>query len=125
MNIYNQYSTKIKILVDEKKEILKLKNLNEFKGITVENPPPDFNFELSCNIALILGKLNKINPKDLAFQIKKLILEKFDDIESVELAGPGFLNIKLKNRTLKKNNNRNNYRKKFLWFLKEQQKLQY
>ena len=47
-------------------------NLNYFKGITVESPPSEFNFDLSCNIALVLGQINKINPKNLAEEIKKV-----------------------------------------------------
>ena len=39
MNIFEEYLEKINTLVDKNKEILKLDNLNNFKGIVVEIPP--------------------------------------------------------------------------------------
>ena len=72
MNIFNKFSKEIKLVIKKNKKELKLDELNDFKGVTVENPPPEFNFDLSCNIAMVLGKINKLNPKDLAEKIKKI-----------------------------------------------------
>ena len=68
--------------------------MNELKGIVVESPPIEFDFDLSCNISLVLGKINKLNPRDLGNEIKELILKNLDDFEKIEIAGPGFLNFK-------------------------------
>ena len=46
MNIFEEYINKITTLIFKNKKILKLDNINNFKGITVENPPPEFNFDL-------------------------------------------------------------------------------
>ena len=100
MNIFEEYLKKINTLVDKNKEILKLDNLNNFKGIVVEIPPEDFNFDLSCNASLVLAKINKINPKELANKIKDLILKNLSDFEKIDIAGPGFLNLKLTNKSL-------------------------
>ena len=44
---------------------------------------------------MVLSKENKLNPKDLATNLKKLLLNNIDHFEKIEIAGPGFLNIKL------------------------------
>ena len=46
---------------------------------------------------MVLSKSNKINPNILANSIKDLILENISEIEKIEIAGPGFLNLKLTN----------------------------
>ena len=105
MNIFEKYLNKINHLVLENQKYLELSNLNEFKGIAVETPPPDFNFDLSCNISLVLGKINKTNPLKLASKIKELILNNLKDFENIEIAGPGFLNLKLSNDSIVSNVN--------------------
>ena len=117
MNIFEEYLNKISDLIVKNKKILKLSNLNKFKGVVVEIPPSEFNFDLSCNICLVLGKINKINPRELANKIKDLILEDLKDFLNIEIAGPGFLNIKLSNDALISNinkilKNRKNYGQK-------------
>jgi arginyl-tRNA synthetase len=101
MNIFEKFLNTIKPIIKDNQNILNLENLNNFKGVIIENPPVEFNFDLSCNISLILGKINKKNPKELALKIKKLLLENIKDINNIEIAGPGFINIKLKDNYLK------------------------
>ena len=113
MNIFEEYLKKINTLVDKNKEILKLDNLNNFKGIVVEIPPEEFNFDLSCNASLVLAKINKINPKELANRMKDLILKNLSDFEKIDIAGPGFLNLKLTNKSLISNINKILENKKF------------
>ena len=117
MNIFEEYINKITALILKNQKLLKLDNLNNFKGIVVESPPVEFNFDLSCNAGLVLGKINKINPKELANKIKDLILKDLKDFEKIEIAGPGFLNLKLTNKFLISNinqilENRKSYGKK-------------
>ena len=106
MNIFEEYIKQINSLILKKQQFLKLDNLNNFKGIVVESPPPEFNFDLSCNAALVLAKINKTNPKDLADKIKNLILNDLNDFDKIEVAGPGFLNLKLTNNSLITNINK-------------------
>ena len=100
MNIFEEYLNKINTLIHKNQKLLKLDNLNNFKGIVVECPPIEFNFDLSCNAGLVLGKINKINPKDLSSKIKTLILSELTDFINVEIEGPGFLNLKLTKESL-------------------------
>ncbi len=100
MNIFDIYSVKIVDLIKKNKKLLQIKDFNNFKGVTVENPPEEFDFDLSCNICLILAKNNNLNPKELASNFKNIILKEFQDISKIEVAGPGFLNIKLSNEAI-------------------------
>ena len=63
MNIFDQYLNKIKkILLDLSKNgdlILP----DKLDGITTEIPPSKFNSDISTNVAMVLSKLNKKNPK--------------------------------------------------------------
>ena len=105
MNIFEEYINKITALILKNQKLLKLDNLNNFKGIVVESPPVEFDFDLSCNAGLVLGKINKIEPKELAKKIKDLILKNLKDFDKIEIAGPGFLNLKLTKKSLISNIN--------------------
>ena len=101
MNIFKKFSEEIRLTIHKNQKKLNLNNLNDFKGITVESPPSEFNFDLSCNIALVLGQINKLNPKNLAEEIKKVLLTDSKYYKEIQVAGPGFLNIMLKSDSLK------------------------
>ena len=102
-NIFENYLKEIENIVLKNKSYLSLKNIDNLKNVSLEIPPAQFNFDLSCNIAMILGKSNKLNPKDLAQKFKKLFLQNIDYFKIIEIAGPGFINIKLSNSALVKN----------------------
>ena len=50
MNIFEEYLNKIKVIILKNQDSLKLSNINDFKGVTVEIPPVEFNFDLSDEI---------------------------------------------------------------------------
>ena len=95
MNIFEFYLSEISNLILSHKIDLKLKNLDNLKNVNLEVPPEQFNFDLSCNIAMVLGKKNKTNPKILALKFKDIFLTKINNFSEIDIAGPGFLNIKL------------------------------
>ncbi len=105
MNIFEYHLVEIKNLILSKKDKLKLDHIDNFKGINLEIPPEQFNFDLSCNIAMVLGKKNKIDSKLLALKLKDIFLDKISNFSQIEIAGPGFLNIKLSQSALLKNIN--------------------
>jgi arginyl-tRNA synthetase len=97
MNIFDIYLNKIKTLL-KKLENDKLINLPyTLNGINVDIPPPNFDCDISTNVAMVLSKINKKSPLDLAKQLIKYIEEEDDNIENISLAKPGFINIKFKN----------------------------
>ena len=95
MNIFEHHLSEIKKIVLAEKDSLKLKDIKNLNGINLEIPPEQFNFDLSCNIAMVLGKKNKINPKNLALKLKDIFLAKIKNFSEINIAGPGFINIKL------------------------------
>ncbi len=105
MNLFEKYINKITSLIIKNQKFLELNDLNNLKGIVVETPPVEFNFDLSCNAGLVLGKINKINPKELSKKIKDLILKELKDFDKIEIAGAGFINLKLTNNSLISNIN--------------------
>ena len=100
MNIFEYYLSEINKLIISHKEDLGLKNLDNLSNINLEVPPEKFNFDLSCNISLVLGKSNKLNPQNLATQLKTLFENKINNFDIINIAGPGFLNIKLSKSAL-------------------------
>ena len=96
MNIFELYLEKIKsILIDLNKKD-KLIIPETFNGINAEIPPSKFDSDISTNVAMVLSKLNKRSPIDLAEQISPIIKDRDPLIENVTIAKPGFINIKFK-----------------------------
>ena len=73
MNIFENYLSEISNLILKNKDILKLKYLENLNSINLEVPPEHYDFDLSTNISLVLAKTNKMHPKNLAKDIKKLL----------------------------------------------------
>ena len=95
MNIFDNHLSEIQNLVLKNKAIFELKNTDNLKSVNLEIPPDKFNFDLSCNIAMVLGKSNNMNPKILAEKLSEIFLKKIESFSEIQVAGPGFLNIKL------------------------------
>jgi arginyl-tRNA synthetase len=64
--------------------------------LLLERPKQAEHGDLSSNVALQLAKPLKRNPRQLAVEIASKI-EKDEVIEAAEVAGPGFINFRLKN----------------------------
>ena len=94
MNIFEINLEKIKTLIIKlnKKKIIEIpESLN---GINVDTPPSQFDFDISTNVAMVLSKVNKKPPLDLANQLAELIKNDDKNIKSITVAKPGFINIK-------------------------------
>ena len=105
MNIFDYHLTEIKNLILSNKDFLNLDQIDGFKGVNLEIPPEKFNFDLSCNAAMVIGKKNKVDPKHLALRLQEIFLKKIKNFSDIEIAGPGFLNIKLSKLALINNIN--------------------
>ncbi|WP_420607816.1 arginine--tRNA ligase [Novosphingopyxis sp.] len=62
--------------------------------MTVEPPRDPSHGDLACNAAMVLAKPAGVNPRDLAEKLAEK-LRAVDHVRSVEIAGPGFLNLRL------------------------------
>ena len=96
MNIFEIYLKKIKdlIIALSKEDLIKIpKDLN---SINVDIPPEQFDSDISTNVAMVLSKLNKTNPLELAKIIESNLKKNDTNIDKIEIVKPGFINIKFK-----------------------------
>ena len=96
MNIFDEYLDKIKktLLDFSKKGDLILPD--SLDGITAEIPPSKFNSDISTNAAMVLSKINKKSPIELANTLSEEIKKNDKLINEISVVKPGFINIKLK-----------------------------
>ena len=65
-------------------------------NIVLERPRDPSHGDLACNIAMQLAKPLKKNPRELAQAIVTSLMANKDElIESAEIAGPGFINLRI------------------------------
>ena len=96
MNIFDQYLDKIKKIILDLSKKGNLILPDKLDGITSEIPPTKFNSDISTNVAMVLSKLNKKSPIDLANTLVEEIKKNDEMIESILVVKPGFINIKFK-----------------------------
>ena len=97
MNIFDLYLEKILKVVKQANKDKLIEVPENLKGINVDIPPPQFNCDISTNVAMVLAKPNKKSPIDVANQLVSLIKNDDTEIEDISIAKPGFINIKFKN----------------------------
>ena len=96
MNIFDEYLEKIKKILLDNKDKGNLVLPNSLDGITAEAPPLKFNSDISTNAAMVLSKINKISPTDLANKLVESIKKDDPFIDDISVIKPGFINIKFK-----------------------------
>ena len=78
MNLFNDYKLKIHnalVKLEKEKKILLPAKIFHF---TVELPPKNQDSHISCNVAMILSKLNNKAPIELAKDLSDIFLKEFD-----------------------------------------------
>ena len=96
MNIFDYYLEKIKLLLNDLNKEGQIILPSSLDGINAEIPPEKFDCDISTNVAMVLSKINNKPPFDLAESLSKKIKSLDEYIDSVSIAKPGFINIKLK-----------------------------
>ncbi|WP_293883707.1 arginine--tRNA ligase [Sphingomonas sp.] len=90
MTLYLDYTAHLNAALD----LLPLVAGADRTNITVEPPRDPAHGDLATNAAMVLAKGAGVKPRDLAEQLKPL-LEAVPGVTSVEIAGPGFINLRL------------------------------
>jgi len=70
-------------------------NFQEMPDIVIEEPKDEKLGDFATTLAMQLARSEKKNPKVIAETICGLLNDAADSIESAEVAGPGFINIKM------------------------------
>ena len=96
MNIFDLYLDKIIILIKKLNKEGTLDLPESLNGINVDIPPSNFDCDISTNVSMVLSKINKKSPIDIANQLISLIEKEDLNIEAISVAKPGFINIKFK-----------------------------
>ena len=94
MSLYAQYAALLDGVLDELVADGALPAELDRKNVTVEPPRDPSHGDLATNAAMVLAKPAGMTPRALAEAIKPR-LEAMPPVASVEIAGPGFINLRL------------------------------
>jgi arginyl-tRNA synthetase len=94
MSLYAQYAALLDGVLDDLVADGALPAGLDRKNVTVEPPRDPSHGDLATNAAMVLAKAAATNPRALAEAIKPK-LEALPPVTSVEIAGPGFINLRL------------------------------
>ena len=97
MNIFENYLLKIEKVIKSAHKDNLLELPDNLSGINVDIPPAKFTGDISTNVAMVLSKINKKPPIELAKQIADLIKDSDINIDEISIEKPGFINLKFKN----------------------------
>jgi arginyl-tRNA synthetase len=94
LSLYAQYAALLDGVLDDLVADGALPAGIDRKNVTVEPPREPSHGDLATNAAMVLAKAAGTNPRALAEAIKPK-LEALPPVTSVEIAGPGFINLRL------------------------------
>ncbi|MBQ0771422.1 MAG: arginine--tRNA ligase [Sphingomonadales bacterium] len=94
MMLFHIFQKHIDAILDELTEAGVLPVGMDRSNVTVEPPRDPSHGDLSTNAAMVLSKAAGMKPRDLAEKIADK-LGALDDVQSVEIAGPGFINLRV------------------------------
>ena len=92
MNLFSSFENEVKKIV----QAIEFKTNSELdlSKVSVEPPRDSSHGDLATNAAMVLARQVGLNPRELAASISSE-LERHEDIQGTQIAGPGFINIKL------------------------------
>lgn len=97
MNIFRFFEEEFQIIVEGMKSAGTLPADLDTSRVVFELPRDAAHGDIACNAAMVLAKPAGMKPRDLAETICTP-LAKIDGVTGVEIAGPGFINIRVEPR---------------------------
>jgi arginyl-tRNA synthetase len=94
VTLYARFAAHLDAILDALEVEDRLARGVDRKGVAVEPPRDPSHGDLATNAAMVLAKRAGTNPRALAALIAPKLSE-LDEVESADLAGPGFINIRL------------------------------
>jgi len=94
VNIFAEFEARIRTAIIEVQKSGTLPAGIDLSKITTEPPRDENHGDISTNVAMVLAKPAGKSPMEIAQKIGD-VLGKADDVLGVNIAGPGFINIKL------------------------------
>jgi arginyl-tRNA synthetase len=94
MNVYSHIKEIVAISLEFLAASDRLPHGLDATAATVEPPRDPAHGDLATNAAMVLAKQARMNPRELGGLLAETVAE-HDDVESAEVAGPGFVNLRL------------------------------
>ncbi|WP_156256059.1 arginine--tRNA ligase [Sandarakinorhabdus oryzae] len=94
MNLFADYAATVRAALDELTEAGTLPAGLSYANVTVEPPRDASHGDLATNAAMVLARPAGLNPRALAEALVAALTAK-PGISAAEVAGPGFINLKL------------------------------
>ncbi len=94
MNLFTHFKGVVTSILNELAAAGDLPQGLDFSNAGVEPPRDPSHGDITTNAAMVLAKPAKANPREIAAKIAAKLSEN-PDIDSVEIAGPGFINMRL------------------------------
>ncbi|MEC7615674.1 MAG: arginine--tRNA ligase [Pseudomonadota bacterium] len=97
MNIFTLFETEFATILRSLQEQGRLPADLDSGRVVFELPRENSHGDVACNAAMVLAKQASMKPRDLA---ERLVPEfqKLDGVTAVEIAGPGFINLRVEPR---------------------------
>ncbi len=92
--LFHIFQNHIDTILDELIEAGILPDDMDRSNVTVEPPRDPSHGDLATNAAMVLSKAARMKPRDLAEKIAEK-LGALEDVQAVEIAGPGFINLRV------------------------------
>jgi arginyl-tRNA synthetase len=97
MNIFNIFQSRIVTAVQDLAKEIPALSATDLSRLTVEPPRDAAHGDIASNAAMVLAKPAGLSPRQLAEKLSPLLAAD-PDVESIEIAGPGFINLRLNHR---------------------------
>lgn len=95
MNVFRLVESKITDALERLAAAGVLPGDLDLAGVEVQEPRDPAHGDVASNAALVLAKRANMKPRDIAAALVTALADD-DDLSSVEVAGPGFLNMRLR-----------------------------
>jgi len=93
MNYFNHFQVLTLSILKRMQTAGDLPDGIDFSRVAAESPRDAAHGDVALNAAMVLSKQAGMKPRDLATRIAESLAQR-EDVESVEVAGPGFINIR-------------------------------
>ncbi|WP_020591833.1 arginine--tRNA ligase [Kiloniella laminariae] len=97
MNVFKDLRNKIVAQLEEMAVSGEIPAGLDFSRVSAEPPRDSSHGDISTNAAMVLAKPAAMKPRDLAALLAAR-LERLDVVNSVDIAGPGFINLRLEEK---------------------------
>ena len=97
MNIFTQFESDFETIIQALQAAGSIPDPLDTSRVVFELPRDPSHGDLACNAAMVLAKQAAMKPRDLAETLAPA-LANLDGVTDVEIAGPGFLNLRVEPR---------------------------